>query len=327
MRSIPCRAAATSSRSPTSPRRRPRRAAAGKGRSWWSSARELRLALVEEGDDALGVVGGAPGLALQVALEVELGVEAVGRRRLDRPLGQAEPARRAGGEPRGDRRAPRRAAPRRRPPSRSAPRPPPSRRRAARRAAPAPWPAARRGCARSDQLPPASGTRPILEKAWMKRAERAASTMSQAKAMLAPAPAATPLTAQTTGFSSARIRRSVGIVEGLERRRRGPARRRPCADRGRRGPARPRSRARRRSAAPRARRCRRRARSKPARSARCIASLKAFSLSGRFRVSVSTPASSAVSTVSDCVIRSSRPLRRSAAVEKSCCINRPVSQL
>ena len=38
----------------------------------------------------------------------------------------------------------------------------------------------------SDQLPPASGTRPILEKAWMNLAERAASTMSQAKAMFAP---------------------------------------------------------------------------------------------------------------------------------------------
>lgn len=63
----------------------------------------------------------------------------------------------------------------------------------------------------SDQLPPASGIRPIFEKAWMNFADFAASTMSQAKAMLAPAPAATPFTAQTTGFSSARIRRSVGL--------------------------------------------------------------------------------------------------------------------
>ena len=45
----------------------------------------------------------------------------------------------------------------------------------------------------------------------MNLAVRAASTMSQAKAMLAPAPAATPFTAQITGFSSARIRRSVGL--------------------------------------------------------------------------------------------------------------------
>ena len=40
---------------------------------------------------------------------------------------------------------------------------------------------------------------PILEKAWMKLADLAATTMSQASAMFAPAPAATPFTAQTTG--------------------------------------------------------------------------------------------------------------------------------
>ena len=36
---------------------------------------------------------------------------------------------------------------------------------------------------------------PSLQNAWTKLAERAASTMSQASAMLAPAPAATPFTA------------------------------------------------------------------------------------------------------------------------------------
>ncbi len=41
---------------------------------------------------------------------------------------------------------------------------------------------------------------PILQNAWMKLAERAAMTRSQASAILAPAPAATPLTAQTTGM-------------------------------------------------------------------------------------------------------------------------------
>ena len=42
-------------------------------------------------------------------------------------------------------------------------------------------------------------------------AERAASTMSQARAMLAPAPAATPFTAHTTGLGSARRRRTRGL--------------------------------------------------------------------------------------------------------------------
>ena len=45
----------------------------------------------------------------------------------------------------------------------------------------------------------------------MKRAERAASTMSHESAMLAPAPAATPFTAQMTGFASARIGRINGF--------------------------------------------------------------------------------------------------------------------
>ena len=53
-------------------------------------------------------------------------------------------------------------------------------------------------------MPPESGTRPSLQNGWTKLAERAATTMSQASAMFAPAPAATPLTAQTTGIGSAR---------------------------------------------------------------------------------------------------------------------------
>ena len=44
-----------------------------------------------------------------------------------------------------------------------------------------------------------------------KRADRAARTMSQARAILAPAPAATPFTAQTTGFVRLRINRRVGL--------------------------------------------------------------------------------------------------------------------
>ena len=61
------------------------------------------------------------------------------------------------------------------------------------------------------QEPPASGMSPTRAKDWMNFALLAASTMSQASARLAPAPAATPLTAQTTGFSSARIRRIIGL--------------------------------------------------------------------------------------------------------------------
>jgi len=43
-----------------------------------------------------------------------------------------------------------------------------------------------------------------LQNACTKLAERAAITMSHASAMLAPAPAATPFTAQTTGSGSSR---------------------------------------------------------------------------------------------------------------------------
>ena len=52
-------------------------------------------------------------------------------------------------------------------------------------------------------MPPESGMRPILLKAWMKLADFAAITMSQASATFAPAPAATPFTAQTTGIGRA----------------------------------------------------------------------------------------------------------------------------
>ena len=45
----------------------------------------------------------------------------------------------------------------------------------------------------------------------MNEAERAAMTMSQASATLAPAPAATPLTAQTIGIFRARMRRISGL--------------------------------------------------------------------------------------------------------------------
>jgi hypothetical protein len=48
-------------------------------------------------------------------------------------------------------------------------------------------------------------------KDWMKRADFPAMTMSQASAMLAPEPAATPLTAQITGNGKARSLRTSGL--------------------------------------------------------------------------------------------------------------------
>ena len=74
-------------------------------------------------------------------------------------------------------------------------------------------PRARAGPTRrgSAQVPPASGTRPILAKACRKLALRAANTRSQASATLAPAPAAMPLTAQITGFSSVVMSRTSGL--------------------------------------------------------------------------------------------------------------------
>ena len=53
--------------------------------------------------------------------------------------------------------------------------------------------------------------RPIFANAWMNDADRAATTRSHASAMLAPAPAATPLTAQTTGNGNARKPRNKGL--------------------------------------------------------------------------------------------------------------------
>ena len=63
----------------------------------------------------------------------------------------------------------------------------------------------------SSQVPPQSGIRPIFENAWMKLAERAATTMSQSSAKFAPAPAATPLTAAITGTGIERMRSASGL--------------------------------------------------------------------------------------------------------------------
>ena len=66
-------------------------------------------------------------------------------------------------------------------------------------------------------MPPLSGIRPIAEKLWMNLADFAATTMSQASAMLAPAPAATPLTRAITGCGSEVSVRISGFQHCLDR--------------------------------------------------------------------------------------------------------------
>ena len=200
---------------PTSPRRRPRPAPAATGRKRQgqrSSAGELRLALLEEGGDALRIVRqcGPPraaGRARDRAGRRGCCVAAAWMARLVRPRPRVGPAASRAAMARASSSSAASSTAFQIRPQLAAcfgvERLGQERQRLAR--------AARRGSRASDQLPPASGTRPIFAKAWMNFAERAARTMSQANATLAPAPAATPLTAQTTGFSSARIRRRVGL--------------------------------------------------------------------------------------------------------------------
>jgi hypothetical protein len=57
-------------------------------------------------------------------------------------------------------------------------------------------------------VPPESGTSPMPMNAGTKLADSAAIRMSQAQASESPAPAAGPLTAAMTGFSSARMART-----------------------------------------------------------------------------------------------------------------------
>jgi len=61
------------------------------------------------------------------------------------------------------------------------------------------------------KVPPLSGINPILEKACINDAERAAITTSQQRAILAPAPAATPFTAAITGLFSSLIFLMMGL--------------------------------------------------------------------------------------------------------------------
>jgi hypothetical protein len=119
-------------------------------------------------------------------------------------------------------------------------------------------------------------------KAWAKRASSAASVMSQAKASEAPAPAAVPCAAQTTGFGRARMARtsrfhprsstaprsasgpvSPGSAKSCPAQKARPA---PESSTARQAGSRPAS-------------------SKAPSSAACIAASKAFSFCGRLRVS------------------------------------------
>ena len=61
------------------------------------------------------------------------------------------------------------------------------------------------------KVPLVSGINPNLEKLSTKLADSAAIVRSQAKARLAPAPAAIPFTAQITGFSRVRMARMIGL--------------------------------------------------------------------------------------------------------------------
>jgi len=61
------------------------------------------------------------------------------------------------------------------------------------------------------KVPPVSGTSPIFENDWTNDASDDATTKSHANARFAPAPAATPFTAHTTGLSSCRIVRTIGL--------------------------------------------------------------------------------------------------------------------
>ena len=69
------------------------------------------------------------------------------------------------------------------------------------------WPSTRA----SVWVMPESGTRPIAVKAGTNVAERAAIRTSQATASASPAPAAGPLTAAITGFSSPRSATTLGL--------------------------------------------------------------------------------------------------------------------
>ncbi len=175
--------------------------APGAVRGHVSAARKARCALLGEGCHAFRVVAGSAELALHIALEVELLVEgmlpAAPRMRTWSRRGRASAPRQIG-------------APAHRPCRRSS--------ASSTHCQIMPQAAAcsagqlvaqqRQPHARAHRRPAAAGTRcrpnresaPAWQKACTKLALRAAMTISQASAMLAPAPAATPLTAAITGM-------------------------------------------------------------------------------------------------------------------------------
>ena len=174
-------------------------------------------ALLDESAHAFGIVGGGAGLALEIAFEVELRCKIVCLGCVERALDQSEPVGRRGGEMHAQLSGLAHQFRRRERISRSGPSFPPS--PPASGSASSARPRARAGPTRRgrNQVPPESGTRPSLANACRKVADFAASTMSQASAILQPAPAATPLTAATTGKGSAAQLAHQRIVELLER--------------------------------------------------------------------------------------------------------------
>src|SRR6185312_3138869 len=85
-----CRAAGLRNRRSTSPWRMPPPVPEVSSGKRVSFALELRLALFQEGDDALGIIGAAAGGSLAIALHVKLFVETVGRSRLNKALCEAK---------------------------------------------------------------------------------------------------------------------------------------------------------------------------------------------------------------------------------------------
>src|SRR5215467_10182537 len=174
------------------------------------SSLEDGAALLEESVNTLRVVFGAPSLALQFLLIIELRLQVDAERSIESALGESEAARRHCCE------LLRRAGRRleqilglgdhvHEPQSRACSAVIFSASMVMTLARCKPT---RRG---SMKVPPLSGITPIFANDWTNVAADDANTMSHANARFAPAPAATPFTAHTTGFSSVRIARITGL--------------------------------------------------------------------------------------------------------------------
>ena len=190
--------------------RRHRAARNGAKSSARLTAAKHRSALFQERAHALGIIGRQARLALEFAFEVELGIEVVLPGLVERAFDQCEPERRGRGEVLAELVCLRQELVVRQRLPDHAPafrllrrhRLGGQRQRAGARRADQAW---------QDPGAARSGTRPILANDCTKFALRAARTMSQASAMLQPAPAATPLTAATTGNGSPRSFRTSGL--------------------------------------------------------------------------------------------------------------------